>query len=134
MKAMLKLGRNACLLWLALSATPCRAGGEVYTHVDRVSGMVVLSNVPPPASMAPAHVVQDKARAAPAAFTRVTPARQREMDADRRAILEDELNEERRALAAASGARAAREVLTRHAANIAALQRELARVAGTRIE
>lgn len=125
------LAHGACLVWLALATVPCRAGGEVYRHVDPVSGMVVLNNVPPPETAAPVRAVQGKAQATPASFARISAARQRELDADRRAILEDELNEEQRALTAASAGHAARDVLQRHAANVAALQRELARLAGT---
>jgi hypothetical protein len=137
MRSLSTLAHGACLLWLASAAAPCRAGGEVYSHIDRVSGMVVLNNVPPPArsaaAPAPGRAIGAKAQATSADFPSVSPVRQRELDVDRRAILQDELNEEQRSLAAASGARAARDVLARHAANIAALQRELARLAGTGI-
>jgi hypothetical protein len=56
------------------------------------------------------------------------------MDADRRAILENELNEERGALAAASSGHAAGDVRARHAANIAALQRELAHLTSKQVD
>jgi hypothetical protein len=137
MRSLSTLAHGACVLWLASAAAPCWAGGEVYSHIDRVSGMVVLNNVPPPARSAagpaPGRALGARAKATSTAFPSVSPVRQRELDVDRRAILQDELNEEQRSLAAASGARAARDVLARHAANIAALQRELARLAGTGI-
>ncbi|WP_432382449.1 hypothetical protein [Duganella sp. P38] len=90
--------RTAALpvLWLALLASPARA--DVHRHVDPASGMEVLSNVAPqtpPVAAAPAGV----ARAAPAVtgFPVLARERQRELDAGRRAILEDELlNEKRR--------------------------------------
>jgi hypothetical protein len=124
------------VLWLAFGNVPCWAGGAVYAHVDPVSGMVVLNNVPPGARAAPAqaHIPDRNSRALLAAFARVSPARQREMDADRRAILENELNEERRALAVASAGHAAGDVRARHAANIAALQRELAHLTSKQVD
>lgn len=133
MRAASAFAYGACLFWLASAAAPCRASGEVYRHVDPVSGMVVLNNVPPTASPAPAagRAAEGKAQATPASFARISAARQRELDSDRRAILEDELKEEQRALSAASAGHAARDVLQRHTANVAALQRELARLAGT---
>jgi hypothetical protein len=137
MRCVSTLAHGACLLWLASAAAPCRGGGEVYSHIDRVSGMVVLNNVPPRARPAPApapgRAIGARAQATAAVFPSVSPLRQRELDVDRRAILQDELNEEQRSLAAASGGRATRDVLARHAANIAALRRELARLAGADI-
>lgn len=122
--------RLAASLACALALVHCAAGAGVFRHVDPVSGMVVLSNRPPAQAAAPA-VAQDRPRTAARAFPHVSPVRQRQMDGDRRAILQDELDHERRAHAAASASRAAREVLARHTANIAALQRELAALAGT---
>lgn len=125
-----------CVLWLAFGTVPCQAGGDVYTHVDPVSGMVVLNNVPPGARAVPAstHTPHWKPRAKLAAFARISPARQREIDADRRGILQNELSEERRVLAVASAGHAAGDVLARHAANIAALQRELTRLTGKQVD
>ncbi|MFC3457517.1 MULTISPECIES: hypothetical protein [Massilia] len=128
--------RKACAS-LALSASvlagaPGPACAGVHAHVDPVSGMVVLSNIAPTgrtAAPAPRRGQAGEA-GAPIAFPRVSAQRQREMDGDRRAILQEELTHERRALAAASAARAASDVLVRHAANVAALQRELAAVTG----
>jgi hypothetical protein len=133
MRVAAKFARRACLLCLAVATAPCLAGGDVYVHVDKVSGMVVVNNIPPaaPAAQLPTRAFQGKAQATPAGFARVSAARQRDMDADRRAILEQELDEERHALAGAHAAHAASDVLARHVANVAALQRELARLAGT---
>lgn len=118
---------------LALLAAVSPAGAGVHTYVDPVSGMIVMSNVAPPGRTASAPR-QANGQAAPGgdagAFPRVSARRQREMDGDRRAILQEELTHERRALAAAADARAARDVQARHAANVAALERELAAVGG----
>jgi len=124
------------MLWLAFGAVPCRAGGDVYAHVDPVSGMVVLNNVPPGVRMAPtqAHTPNRNSTALLAEFARVSPTRQQEMDADRRAILENELKEERHAFTVALGGRAADDVRARHAANIAALQRELAHLTRKQVD
>jgi hypothetical protein len=91
--------------------------------------MEVLSNVAPqtpPVAAAPAGV----ARAAPAVagFPVLARERQRELDAGRRAILEDELLNEKKALQQARALRATAEVLHRHRMNVEALTRELAGV------
>ena len=115
---------------LALCAGAAWAG--VFRHVDPVSGMVVLSNVPASVRTPVPAPAQAGGRVAGEAFPKVSSERQRQMDEERRTILQDELKEERRAHAAAAASRATGEVLARHAANIAALQRELSAVAGKR--
>lgn len=102
------------LLLLALAD----AQADVYVHVDPVSGMTVLNNIPP------SRLIAMPARASAGSFPRISSTRQHEMDGARRAILETELDTERQALAQAAG----REASARHAANIAALKRELAGV------
>lgn len=124
-------------LGLALAASPAYAG--VHRHVDPASGMEVLSNVAPPtpapvaAAALPATVrtgTQVAARTDPAAtgFPMVARERQSELDAGRRAILQDELLSEQKALQHARELRAAAEVLHRHRMNVEALTRELAGV------
>jgi hypothetical protein len=112
---------------------PPPAGAGVHTHVDPVSGMIIMSNVAPlgrTALRGRQESVPAQPRGAADAFPQVSAQRQRQMDDDRRAILQEELAHERQALAAASGQRAAGDVLARHMANVAALQRELEAVAG----
>lgn len=109
------------LAWLALA--DCAAG--VYSRVDPVSGMTVLSNVPGPQA-APAGAAAGPA--AGAAFPRVSGERQKQLDGTRRDILQTELNNEQQALAAASARREAAEIVRRHIANVEALKRELAGV------
>ncbi|MET3133297.1 hypothetical protein AAKU55_003587 [Oxalobacteraceae bacterium GrIS 1.11] len=62
------------------------------------------------------------------AFPRVDPQRQRAMDVDRKQIIGDELAAEQAALRLAMGRNAAPDVLGRHRADVAALERELARL------
>lgn len=115
----------AAALLLVLSQGTAQAG--IFTHVDPVSGMTVMSNV---ARSSPAAAVKTVAapRAAGAAaadFPRVSKERQSELDGGRRSILDNELAAEQQALAAAAARRAEQSVLHRHQANVAALQREL---------
>ena len=121
-------------LALCLGLAPGGAAAGVFTHVDPVSGMIVMSNVARAGTSRPAAQVGAPApRLRPGAapdFPRISAQRQRSLDGERRAILEDELRQEQRALAAASSTRAAGEVRARHAANVAALQRELGALAG----
>jgi hypothetical protein len=103
------------------------AHADIHTRVEP-GGLVVISNVAPvstaavttpaPARAQPA--VAPRAGLQQASFPRVTPDQQRSRDADRRAILQEELAAEQTALARAQG-----EQLRRHQANVAALQREL---------
>lgn len=115
------------LLLLALAAGNVLAG--VYEHVDKASGMTIMNNLPPAAGAAPAQrQVSFDAPAAAQAFPRVSSAQQNQRDGARRDILASELQTEEEALAAAAAKRAASDVLARHAANVAALKRELAGV------
>jgi hypothetical protein len=111
-------------LLVGLLAPLCCQGG-VYAHVDPVSGMTILNNVPPE-GREPASRPAPVAHAQMAGFPRVTGARQRELDGGRRNILRTELSSEQQALSTAIAAQAAQDVVQRHVANIAALQRELA--------
>ncbi len=114
---------------LALGTTNGYAA--IYARVDPVSGMTVLSNVPA-ASRATAATVPApppaKAVAQPGDFPRVSAQRQKQMDGNRREILETELSNEQMALDAAAASRAATDIVQRHLANVAALKRELAGV------
>ena len=103
------------------------AQAGIYTHVDPVSGMTVMSNVARSAPSATIRTVAAPrpASAAPADFPRVSKDRQRELDGGRRSILDNELAAEQQALAAAAASRAEQSVLQRHQANVAALRREL---------
>lgn len=103
---------------LALLVALGHAHAAIYTHVDPVSGMTVLNNMPP------AGRAEAVAPAPAASFPRIGGARQHDMDGARRTILETELDGERQALAKAAD----RDAAARHAANIAALKRELAGV------
>jgi len=117
------------LLLLALAAGNAAAG--VYEHVDKASGMTIMNNLPPAAGAAPVAAVRQVGPAAPASaqtFPRVSSAQQNQRDGARRDILASELQTEEEALAAAAAKRAASDVLARHAANVAALKRELAGV------
>lgn len=111
--------RAAWLLALAVNG----ASAGVYEHVDPASGMTILNNVPPTA-----RPVAVATPAAATAFPRVSSAQQNQRDGARRDILASELQTEEQALATAAAARAASDVLARHAANVAALKRELAGV------
>ena len=120
---MNRWGVTAALLLLLQGA----AQAGIYTHVDPVSGMTVMSNVPT-AGQPGAIKTRPAAGAgdtAPADFPRVSRERQRERDGARRSILDNELEAEQQALAAAAARRAAQSVLNRHQANVAALRREL---------
>jgi hypothetical protein len=114
------------LLWLSLFAGSACAG--VYEHVDPVSGMTVLNNLPPAAGAAPVARKAGLAAPAPAAFPRVSSSQQQQRDDSRREILASELEHEQQALAADTARRAGSEILARHAVNVAALKRELAGV------
>jgi len=111
----------ALMLALTLAGIDCRA--DVYSRVDPVSGMTVLSNVPNGKSAEkPVSGVQ------PAAFPRVSSERQKQLDGTRREILQAELSNEQKALDAAAARRAASDIVQRHVANVEALKRELAGV------
>lgn len=118
---------GAVILWLALVIVPAHAA--VYSHVDPVSGMTIVNNVPPDAIGKTAQRAMPVVRST---FPSISPQRQRQMDGSRRAILEDELAGEQQALDVAVARRAAADVLARHMANLAALRRELATVPAMR--
>lgn len=115
-------------LAIALLA-PAIAPAAIFSHVDVDSGLTILNNVGPdrPRSVktVSASPVRASKTAAPSDFPRVSAAHQQAMDGGRRAILMAELSQEQQALDAAAAAGAQAEVLHRHQANIAALQREL---------
>lgn len=113
--------------WLALALLMADSAAAVYTHVDPVSGMTVVSNMPDPkgAPRAPAAPLPGGQAAA---FPRVSGAQQKQMDGTRRAILQAELSNEQKALDAAAARRDVAEIVRRHVANVEALKRELAGV------
>lgn len=127
------MSARALLLALALAACPL-AQAAVYSYTDPVSGMVVMSNVPPKGSaLQPAATVSGQPRArpsaapaaAPDAFPSVSAQRQKELDGGRKDILEAELAREKQAMRAALVQKAAADVIARHNANLSALTREL---------
>lgn len=118
--------RCAAALMLALVAHCASAG--VYEHVDPVSGMTILNNLPPAAGAAPPIRTATFPAPGPATFPRISGTQQQQRDDGRRAILASELASEQQALAAATARRADSDILTRHAGNVAALKRELAGV------
>lgn len=124
--------RRAAVLCLLLAVDHAQAG--VYLHVDPVSGMTILNNLPPAGGAAPVPTAVPVARmaalqtAAPGSFPRVTAEQQKQRDGARRTILQEELDSEQQALAGAAARRAAADVIARHSANVAALKRELAGV------
>ena len=123
--------RRAALALSALLLIPASAQAAIFRHVDPGSGLTILSNVDAASAgavknVAPASVQAGKgATATPADFPRVSAARQQERDGGRRAILMAELASEQQSFGAAAAAHAQLDVLHRHQANIAALQREL---------
>ncbi|MES2320128.1 MAG: hypothetical protein V4631_21840 [Pseudomonadota bacterium] len=123
-----------CAGWMlgALLIAPACAQAAIFSHVDPGSGLTILSNVDAgraetvkKLAPTPTQAARAAAAATPADFPRVSAARQRERDGGRRAILMAELAGEQQALGTAAAARAQADVLHRHQANIAALQREL---------
>ena len=117
---------------LPLALACCGASGEVYTYVDPVSGMTILSNVASAkrgASATPAtrgtHG-RPASGTAPVSFPRISTEKQKQLDGGRRDILVAELNTEQQALATATARRAAEDTVRRHLANVNALKRELA--------
>lgn len=116
-----------CALALAPGAF---AQAAVFTFVEPRTGLVVLSNTRGGAAQAfpvPEQMALTKRQDLIGAdqFPRVSASRQWELDGGRRAILLEELKVEQQKLKLATIERAATDVLNRHAANIAALQREL---------
>lgn len=119
----------------------CNAKAEVYKKIDPTTGHITLTNIPPrslqqnqestppvvmpmPAkSAAPVH-----AQPSPASFPKLSPDLQKERDKDRKQILENELKTEQTALKEATDKKAPADVVSRHKANIAALEREILNV------
>ena len=114
-------------LILVLGALPALALAEVHVHVERGSGMTILSNVAPSETAAVKPMRRTAVTTAtPADFPTVSPARQKQLDASRKEILSAELAADQQALAQASARQAAEDILRRHLANVDALKRELA--------
>lgn len=121
---------RACMLMPVLLAL-APASAEIHVRVDPATGVTVLSNMaprpgdiavpPPPAVPLRAPVPSNAA----ADFPRVDRHTQQARDIGRRAILENELASEQQALTTAREHGAGNDVLHRHAANLAALRREL---------
>lgn len=121
---------RACLLMpMLLALAP--ASAEIHVRVDPATGVTVLSNMPPrPGDITTPPPLAVPLRAAlrstaAADFPRVDRQTQQARDIGRRAILENELASEQQALTAAREHAAGADVLHRHAANMAALRREL---------
>lgn len=117
----------ACAFALALGEF---AQAAVFTFVEPRTGLVVLSNTRGASAQAfpvPAQVPLSRRKDLIGAdqFPRVSASRQKDLDADRRAILLAELKAEQHGLQLATIGRASTDVLKRHVENIAALQREL---------
>jgi hypothetical protein len=126
--------RVATMVLLGLAfAVPAHAG--IFSE-RQAGGVVVYSNVPKNsaadspvrgARAVPAVVQGTRtAQAQPASFPRISQADQQQRDADRKAILTDELDNEQQLLGRARAQGAAPDVQHRHLSNIAALKRELA--------
>lgn len=113
---------------LAAAAVLCAAMGSstagVYTHIDPVSGMTVVSNIP--AAKGEARAPAGAVSAGQAAFPRVSGEQQKQRDGTRRDILQAELSAEQQALDAARARQEVSEIVRRHVANVEALKRELA--------
>lgn len=119
------------LLGLACAA-PAHAG--IFTE-RQAGGVVVYSNMPAGTAAdavrrsrpAPATGPGTRtAQAEPARFPRISQTDQQKRDADRKTILNDELDNEQQLLDRARARGGAPEVEHRHLSNIAALKRELA--------
>lgn len=132
------------LLTLILAMSPAVARAAIFKYIDPLTRMANYSNFRPvghaareliiapprPASVARARPVLP-ARAPMLGvndFPRIAPARQRQLDADRKGIIGDELGAEELLLRQALDGRAGAEAIGRHQANVAALRRELARL------
>ncbi|NHZ39815.1 hypothetical protein [Massilia aquatica] len=121
---------RACLLMpMLLALAPACA--EIHVRVDPATGVTVLSNMPPrPGDIAAPLPSSVPLRApvritAAADFPKVDRKTQQARDIGRRAILENELASEQQALTTAREHGAGNDALHRHAANLAALRREL---------
>ena len=137
---MQRLSACAAVL-LALTMTPIGAHAVVYRFVD-VHGNVIYSNVPPSgipdadpgtesaggAFLSPRTQrdvrVRRSAAPTPAGFPRVDSSTQKDRDALRRRILEDELREEQILLRQAA-TRGGRDDVDQHQRNIQSLEKEL---------
>jgi hypothetical protein len=134
------------LLLLFLGACAGAAPAAVYKYIDPVTRIASYSNfrlpgqpsreLTPPPSSARRHSGKFKGdgKDAPARllgmadFPRIDPARQRQMDADRKVIIGDELRAEETGLRQALAAHAPAESLHRRQADVDALRRELGRL------
>ncbi len=113
-----------CTFLLGAALAAPHASAAIFSHADKHTGLVTISNVPPQGAPFAIKSVAATASAA-AQFPRVSVARQQQLDQGRRTILLAELANEQKALSAALSAGAAGTDLRRHEANLAALQREL---------
>ena len=107
---------------------------EIFTYVDRGSGVTVISNVPLPSGsdyeIENALAIRNRsartgAAARPAGFPVVSSQLQKERDRDRRDILQKELESEQRSAEVALSRSEPASIVHRHLENIAALKREL---------
>lgn len=122
------------------------AQAQVYQRIDRITGHITYTNLPPPGIEVDAEAVAQQPRAnppvqldkkptarrreaklmAPATFPRINAAEQKERDLDRRAILMEELLSEQKALNRLGQKADDPQTVQRHRENIASLKRELA--------
>lgn len=124
---------NKCVILLALCLVSVIGHARIFKHVNPLTGSITYSNFPlrgqeSEATPAPKKAVQRNAApavATPASFPKVAAATQKERDSDRQKILNDELQSEQNALNDAIAKNASDDMIQRHKANIAALQREI---------
>jgi Domain of unknown function (DUF4124) len=124
-------------LYLAIALSAAAAHAELYKYVDS-NGHVIFTNIAPAGEQASPGSARESASAphaktqppkanssAPLAFPKVDAATQKNRDALRRHVLEDELRSEQELLKAA-GVKGNREEVDIHRRNISAIQQELA--------
>lgn len=122
------------LIVLAWCCAPVAVHAEIFSYVDPASGVILMSNVAPPASQSAektarfltldTHAAAESAGSRPG-FPVVSNSVQQERDQERRTILQQELTHEQQHLAAALARQDAASLIHRHQENIAALKREL---------
>ncbi|MFZ6754768.1 hypothetical protein ACO0KY_15470 [Undibacterium sp. Dicai25W] len=113
---------------------PGSGHAEIFNYLDRVSGVTVMTNVPPPlgSDSDGDHTPQVRNRSSrineksrPVGFPTVNPQLQKERDSERREILQNELEGEQQHVNLALARKEPANVIHRHLENITALKREL---------
>jgi hypothetical protein len=146
----------------AFSSPTASAEPTLFRHEDPVTGITTFSNLPLriekqpslPEAAAPSSTARDaipappeaasyaapiaregesRAAASGAGFPTIGAGIQRGRDSERLTIIEDELRGEQNALSEAVAKDAPRDIIRRHEANIAALQREIDRLNDGRV-